>query len=80
MKYTVLKDICEDIKRGDQVAIIPSYSYMIGEDNVRIKDYFKLQPGEVVVSKYTTFEEGNIKERMSLAKCMKSSLAEIKEK
>lgn len=80
MKYTVLKDICEDIKKGDQVVVIPSYSYMVGPDNVRIKDHFNLLQGEVVVCKYTIFQKGNIKERMSLAKCMKSSLVEIKEK
>lgn len=78
MKYEVLVDVCDDINKGDKVVIISPYSYMVGTDNIRIKDYFKLLPGEVVISKNIFFKEGNRKERMTLAKCQRSSLVAIK--
>lgn len=76
--YRVLDDICDDIKVGDEVIIIPSYGYMIGTNNMRIKDYFKLKSGEVVVGKNILLENSSIKSRMALSKCKKSSLAIIK--
>lgn len=74
MKCTVDRDLCEDIKKGDEVEIIPEYSYMLGS-STRIKDYFALKPGEVVVKKIDTV--GN-KGNWSIIKCDRKCLKPVK--
>lgn len=64
------RDICDDIKNGDEVEIIPEYSYMIGS-NVRIKDYFDVKPGEVVIKKT---DKLNYKDNWSIIKCNRKYL------
>lgn len=77
-QYKVLEDICESIFKDDIVEIISSYGYMIGTD-IRIKDYFELKPGEVVVKKISKMTSSkSIKEKMAFSKCKMEKLEIIK--
>jgi hypothetical protein len=63
-------DICEDIKKDDEVEIIPNYSYMIGT-NERIEEYFNVKPGEVVIKKTTKVGP---KSNMAIIKCKRTDI------
>ena len=77
-QYKVLEDICESIFKDDIVEIISSYGYMIGTD-IRIKDYFELKTGEVVVKKISKMTSSkSIKEKMAFSKCKMEKLEIIK--
>lgn len=77
-KYYVTKqEICKDIKKGDVVTIVPEYTYMIGT-NVRIKEYFNLKAGEVLISKNTISKETGTPS-LNLARCRRTLLKEYRE-
>lgn len=76
VKAIVLKSLCEDILKGDEVEIVPDYLYMMGT-NERIKDYFKVEPGEVVVKK--TINSSERKSSISITKCNKKDIKTLQE-
>ncbi|MDT8718211.1 hypothetical protein IAI10_16210 [Clostridium sp. 19966] len=69
-KLIAKRDLCEDIKKGDEIESVPIYSYMIGE-NTRIKDYFHVKADEIVVKKVQT-NKG--KEELSFIKCKRTDI------
>jgi uncharacterized protein (DUF4213/DUF364 family) len=74
LNYRVCKDLCEEIKKDDEVEIVPEYGYMMGTSE-RIKDKFKVGPGEVVVMKLIKYEE---KDNYVFIKCNRKDIKPIK--
>lgn len=70
MQAIVKRDICDDIKKDDKVEILPEYTYMIGS-SVRIKEYFNLKSGEVVIRKTIKHEN---KDDMIIVKCSRKDV------
>lgn len=75
MRAIVKRDICEDIKKNDDVEILPEYTYMIGS-SVRIKEYFNVKSGEVVIRKTIKHEK---KDDMIIIKCSRKDIDILKE-
>lgn len=57
------EDLCEKIRAGTEVEVIPEYSYLFDQ---RIKEVFNLKSGEVVVRK---INENNEKEEALFEIC-----------
>lgn len=76
MQFITTKDICEEIGVGETVELVPEYTYVMGSD-VRVKDYFELMPGEVVIKK--VIKRGEKKSNWTFIKTLRSNLKEIKE-
>ncbi|WP_027633438.1 hypothetical protein [Clostridium hydrogeniformans] len=76
MKARVIRDdLCEDIRKGDIVELVPEYSYMIGTDE-RIKEYFDVRSGEIVIKK--TVKVNNKKSNLAIIKCKRKDVDIIK--
>lgn len=71
IKAKTKRDICDDIKKGDEVELVPEYDYFFGK---RVKEHFNVKPGEVVIKKTGKRIAGTNKEEISIIKCSRRDL------
>lgn len=62
-------DICDEIKKGEEVDIVPEYEYLFGE---RVKDYFDVKPGEIVIKKIDNAKKRPV--TYTIIKCLRKDL------
>lgn len=72
--YITKIDVSEDIVKGDKVEIIPDYSYVMGTFT-RVKEYFNLAPGQVLIKKLDDVEN-NIDKKWFFAITKRKNLEE----
>ena len=76
-KAKVKEDLCKEIREGDIVELLPEYMYWVGS-SIRIKEYFNVREGEVVVKK--TIKEnqnGEISDNLIIRKCNRNQICTI---
>lgn len=71
MKAIAKINLCDDIRKDDEVEVVPEYGYVLGIED-RVKDFFKVKSGEVVVKKIIKDVEG--KSSFSVMKCDRKDL------
>ena len=76
-KGKVKEDLCEEIKEGDIVELLPEYMYWVGS-SIRIKEYFNVREGEVVIKKTIKVNDNGEKvDNLVIRKCNRNQICKI---